>query len=515
MTNPIYDYGRDAAAAARSPAARSCPNGLWPAAYDGRYLFGDYVCGKIRSLRSTGARLGGRRLRRRAGRGDRPGLRPVGLGQALYYLTWTSAERERCAGSPTPAIARPARSSPPAPTSGGTPLGVFFDGDASTDPDGDALTYSWDFGDGSAHADGRQPGARLPDGGHLPGRRCGSPTAAARPRPTRAHRRRQHRRRADDPVARSPSTALRGRRPDRAARGRRPTREDGDAERRLAGVDRPAPPQHPHPSRSSGRSHGQRHRLRRARRPRTSTRRAELPGGPADGHRLEGPAARRSARTCARSRSSCIFDTAPSGRALDGRRHPRHRPAGFVSWEGYRSRSRPPRSQGQRQGVLLQLLVRRRRAPGTRSRPRPRRRATTATFNEAKCGGGVRRGHAAGRGRRGDRAAAPSLVDTAVRSQSIVVHRSEWPPARRDLFRGSPPSHTLPPRLRLRRRGRMRRCGRHRPRRPTSPTRRPRCARTGARAATRRSTGSSTARRPPTAARPRTATAAPAPTRAA
>ena len=42
------------AAAPRSPAGAFVPDGVWPAQYDGAYLFGDYVCGKIFRLVPNG-----------------------------------------------------------------------------------------------------------------------------------------------------------------------------------------------------------------------------------------------------------------------------------------------------------------------------------------------------------------------------------------------------------------------------------------------------------------------------
>jgi hypothetical protein len=54
MTNPIYAYGRSDNCRAVTGAA-FVPNGVWPASYDGSYLFGDFTCGKIFQLLPSGA----------------------------------------------------------------------------------------------------------------------------------------------------------------------------------------------------------------------------------------------------------------------------------------------------------------------------------------------------------------------------------------------------------------------------------------------------------------------------
>ena len=96
MTNPIFDYGR--ADGCRSITGGAfVPNGVWPAAYQGKYLFADYGCGKIFRLDPSGG--GFTRVDFATGLGDNSAVNlrfgPANGTQALYYTTYAAGGQVR------------------------------------------------------------------------------------------------------------------------------------------------------------------------------------------------------------------------------------------------------------------------------------------------------------------------------------------------------------------------------------------------------------------------------------
>lgn len=158
---PVFEYQRSPIPTGQPTFFNGCnsitggafvPNGVWPATYDGAYLFGDFVCGRMFMLSSVGDdpaaslftdNLGGSSVTHLA-------FGPDGATRSLYYADYLDGDirRVRYVGSanrsPTAALAADL-------TFGEGPLAVSFDASASSDPDADPLSeYAWDFGDGAS-----------------------------------------------------------------------------------------------------------------------------------------------------------------------------------------------------------------------------------------------------------------------------------------------------------------------------------------------------------------------------
>ncbi len=159
LTNPIFDYqhtGDCSAAGVRGnsiTAGAFIPNGLWAREYDNSYLFGEYVCGKIFKLtpNSSGGGYTATEFATGLG-GDTPVAMifgPDGASQALYYTAYSAGGAVRRIRFTGTANRSPVASATASPSAGAAPLNVAFNASASTDPDGDPLTFTWNFGDGT------------------------------------------------------------------------------------------------------------------------------------------------------------------------------------------------------------------------------------------------------------------------------------------------------------------------------------------------------------------------------
>lgn len=156
MTNPIFDYPRNCVAGTVSgnsiTGGAFVPNGIWSTEYDNSYLFGEYVCGKIFKITPNGS--GGYTASEFVtGLGSSSAVAmifgPYNNTQALYYTTYAGGGQVRRIRYTGAANRDPVAQASATPTSGAAPLDVQFNASASSDPDNDPLTFSWDFGDGT------------------------------------------------------------------------------------------------------------------------------------------------------------------------------------------------------------------------------------------------------------------------------------------------------------------------------------------------------------------------------
>jgi glucose/arabinose dehydrogenase/regulation of enolase protein 1 (concanavalin A-like superfamily) len=116
---------------------------LFPAQYRGNYFFADYGGAWIRRM-ILDANGNVSDVRTFATDVAAPVTLEVGPDGALYFITFTTGQLRRIRYGATPTAAASATIPNPA-----SPYAVAFSSQGSSDPNGSALSYAWEFGDGA------------------------------------------------------------------------------------------------------------------------------------------------------------------------------------------------------------------------------------------------------------------------------------------------------------------------------------------------------------------------------
>ncbi len=148
FTNPVYTYqhpsgdGRSIAGGAFYEATQ------FPVEYRGNYFFGDYVANFIKRITPTNQVIDF------VTNAETPVDIDVGPDGSLYYLSYDGGSVNKVQYVTTGGNGFPTAVASANPTLGASPLTVNFDGSGSSDPNGDSLSYSWNYGDNTPNGSG-------------------------------------------------------------------------------------------------------------------------------------------------------------------------------------------------------------------------------------------------------------------------------------------------------------------------------------------------------------------------
>lgn len=152
LTAPLHAYSHSSGCGSITGGAFVPLESAWPAEYIGAYLFADFNCGTIFTLRrGAGGEYESAMFAEGFGGSSIVTMTfgPVGDRLGLYYATYRSGGQVRVITFEDGGNHAPTAAATATPRFGQTPLTVLLDATGSTDPDGDRLSFEWDFGDGT------------------------------------------------------------------------------------------------------------------------------------------------------------------------------------------------------------------------------------------------------------------------------------------------------------------------------------------------------------------------------
>ena len=150
LVDPIFEYGHTSCGSITGGSF--LPTGFWPSTHDGSYFYSDYNCGTIFELSpQPGGGYTSSSFATALGASSAVHLvfGPYLGGTGLYYTNYQGGGQVRVIAFTGTGNRSPQARLAASPTIGAPPLPVTFDATGSSDPDGDSLSFVWDFGDGS------------------------------------------------------------------------------------------------------------------------------------------------------------------------------------------------------------------------------------------------------------------------------------------------------------------------------------------------------------------------------